>query len=110
MSDRFPVIRNGNPTDVARNGASTVRSASDTRVVWLIGSPLARLAQLDASIENYQRNVHDESRKRSFSQVLEAATRLEKKGAGVQKRQTSSLPVNGVSMINSELGIGDGPG
>lgn len=70
----------------------------------------ARIAQLDANIESYQRNIHDESRKRSFSQVLEAAARLEKKGAGIQRRQTSSLPVNGVSMINSESCIGDGPG
>jgi hypothetical protein len=72
-------------------------------------NPAARVAQLDASIETYQRNVHDESRKRSFSQVLEAAARLEKKGAGMQKRQTS-LAVNGVSMINSELCIDEAPG
>jgi hypothetical protein len=32
---------------------------------------------------------------------------LEKKGAGVRKRQAAPLGVNGVSMINSELIVSD---
>jgi hypothetical protein len=35
-ADLFPVIRSTNPTDVTRNGASTIRGASNASIVWLI--------------------------------------------------------------------------